>query len=269
MTDTAVDHLIPWRAPAQWQAVDFISDLHLQAAEAATFERWKAFMQRPMVDHADALVILGDFFEVWPGDDLLLASPETPGALFAQSCAQLLRAHSAQRPVYFMHGNRDFLLGSAAENACGLTPLSDPTLLDIFGHRYLLSHGDALCLADTEYLSFRAQVRSPAWQSAFLAQPLSTRLEITRALREQSEAKKTATGNNPSAWADVDAQAARKWLATAQATTLIHGHTHRAQDHDLGDGLQRVVLSDWDAAARPARAEVLRLTAHGLQRLPM
>ena len=269
MTDTAVDRLTPWRAPAQWQAVDFISDLHLQASEPATFERWKAFMQRPMREHADALVILGDFFEVWPGDDLLLASADTPGAQFVQSCSRLLRAHSAQRPVYFMHGNRDFLLGPAAEKACGLTPLSDPTLLDIFDSRYLLSHGDALCLADTEYLRFRAQVRSPAWQTAFLAQPLSARLEVTRALREQSEAKKTATGNDPSAWADVDARAAREWLTRAQATTLIHGHTHRAHDHDLGGGLKRVVLSDWDAAAQPARAEVLRLTARGLQRLSM
>ena len=269
MTDTAVDRLTPWRAPAHWQAVDFISDLHLQAAEPATFERWRAFMQRPMGAHADALVILGDFFEVWPGDDLLTAGPATPGALFVQTCAELLRTHSVQRPVYFMHGNRDFLLGAAAESACGMTALSDPTLLDIFDRRYLLSHGDALCLDDTDYLAFRAQVRTQDWQAAFLAQPLSVRLDVTRSLREQSEAKKTASGSDPAVWADVDTQAARRWLQSAQATTLIHGHTHRPRDHDLGQGLQRVVLSDWDAGAHPARAEVLRLTALGLQRLPM
>jgi UDP-2,3-diacylglucosamine hydrolase len=168
-----------------------------------------------------------------------------------------------------MHGNRDFLLGPVAERACGLRPLSDPTLLDIFDRRYLLSHGDALCLADTEYLAFRAQVRSPEWQTAFLAQPLAQRLAVTRELRERSETKKATTGRDPANWADIDADTARAWLATTQAKTLIHGHTHRAQDHDLGNGLQRVVLSDWDATAQPARAEVLRLSAQGLQRLSM
>lgn len=269
MTDTAVDRLIPWCAPAHWQAVDFISDLHLHASEHATFERWRAFMQRPLAEHADALVILGDFFEVWAGDDMLSVGPNTPGATFARSCAQLLRNHSAHRPVYFMHGNRDFLLGPAAESACGLQALTDPTLLAIFGRRYLLSHGDALCLSDTDYLAFRAQVRSPEWQANFLSQPLTQRLAVTRTLREQSEAKKAATGSDPRAWADVDAGAARDWLKAAQATTLIHGHTHRAADHDLGQGFQRVVLSDWDAAAHPARAEVMRLTAQGLNRLPV
>jgi UDP-2,3-diacylglucosamine hydrolase len=269
MTDTAVDRLIPWRAPAHWQAVDFISDLHLQATEPATFERWRAFMQRPLAEHADALVILGDFFEVWAGDDLLRAGSETPGALFAQCCARILRAHSTYRPVYFMHGNRDFLLGPVAEEVCGLTPLGDPSVLEVFGRRYLLSHGDALCLADTDYLAFRAQVRSPEWQAAFLAQPLSKRLAVTRELRERSEAKKAETGRDPSTWADLDDSAVRDWLATSQATTLIHGHTHRAHDHHLGGGLQRVVLSDWDATAQPARAEVLRLSAQGLRRLSM
>ncbi len=269
MTDTAVDRLTPWRAPAQWQAVDFISDLHLQASEPATFERWCAFMQRPLEVHADALVILGDFFEVWPGDDLLQAGPETPEAQFVQRCAQILQAHSAQRPVYFMHGNRDFLLGPLAEAICGLIPLNDPTLLEIFERRYLLSHGDALCFADTDYLGFRKLVRSDAWQTSFLGQSLAQRLAMTRAMREQSEAKKIDTGNDPTQWADVDTDAARHWLTTTHAQTLIHGHTHRANDHDLGNGLKRVVLSDWDAEAKPARAEVLRLTAQGLQRLPM
>ncbi|MEX1166582.1 MAG: UDP-2,3-diacylglucosamine diphosphatase [Hydrogenophaga sp.] len=267
MTDTAVDRLIPWRAPAHWQAVDFISDLHLQAGEQATFERWADFMQRPIESHADALVILGDFFEVWPGDDLLLAGPKTPGAAFARRCAAILQTHSAQRPVYFMHGNRDFLLGPAAEKMAGMLPLIDPTLLEIFGRRYLLSHGDALCLADTDYLVFRKQVRSNAWQVDFLAQPLSQRLAITRDLRAQSEAKKMEAGTDPALWADVDADAARHWLTQSQAQILIHGHTHRAREHGLGDGMRRIVLSDWDAQAPSPRAEVLRLDAQGLHRM--
>lgn len=273
MTDTAVDRLIPWRAPAHWQAVDFISDLHLQSAEPATFECWRAFMQRPLAQHADALVILGDFFEVWAGDDLLERENTSddaaaPGA-FARACVALLKVHSASRPVFFMHGNRDFLFGSKALASCGMTELLDPTLLEMHGQRHLLSHGDALCLSDTDYLAFRTQVRSPLWQDQFLAHPLSERLAITRRLREQSEAKKQATGGDPSDWADVDADAARRWLRSARASTLIHGHTHRAQDHDLGEGLKRVVLSDWDATATPPRAEVLRWDAQGLHRLQL
>lgn len=269
MTDTAVDRLAPWRAPAPWQAVDFISDLHLQSAEPATFERWRTFMQRPMSAHADALVILGDFFEVWAGDDLLQTGSPTDTRAFARTCIELLRAHSAHRPVFFMHGNRDFLLGSDAMSAAGISELLDPTLLEMHGKRCLLSHGDALCLEDTEYLSFRSMVRSPEWQAQFLAKPLTERLAITRQLREQSEAKKKASGQDPATWADVDATASRQWLNAVNATVLIHGHTHRPEVHDLGNGLQRVVLSDWDATATPPRAEVLRWDSQGLHRIAM
>ncbi len=269
MTDSAVDRLSPWQPPSHWQAVDFISDLHLQPSDQATFERWRAFMENPPVKHADALVILGDFFEVWAGDDLLDSGVQGESSCFARQCMALLRAHSATHPVYFMHGNRDFLLGSAALATAGATELSDPTLVEWHGQRCLLSHGDALCLADSDYLAFRTQVRSHAWQTQFLAQSLDDRLTVTRYLREQSEARKLATGSDPTQWADVDAEAARQWLQTAGAPTLIHGHTHRPQTHDLGDGLQRVVLSDWDANGAPARAEVLRWDASGFHRLPI
>src|SRR5690606_29513446 len=123
------------------------------------------------------------------------------------------------------------------------------------GRRWLLSHGDALCLDDTDYMRFRAQVRQAAWQQDFLAQPLARREAIARDLRAQSEARKRRTGHDPSLWADVDAAAARGWLQRAAADTLIHGHTHRPAEHALGDGLRRVVLSDWDARATPPRAE--------------
>ena len=150
-----------------------------------------------------------------------------------------------------MHGNRDFLLGEVATRSAGLTLLNDPTLLDFHGQRYLLSHGDALCLADTDYLRFRALVRSPEWQAQFLAKPLTERLQITRDLRERSEAHKQAQGHDPMAWADVDGEAALAWLEAAQATTLIHGHTHRAGRSDLGRGCERIVLSDWHARRQP------------------
>jgi UDP-2,3-diacylglucosamine hydrolase len=269
MTAPLTDRFAELRAPAHWQAVDFISDLHLQLADPASFACWQRYLQRPPADRADALFILGDLFEVWVGDDALASPGHATESSFLRRCAALLQAHSQHTPVHFMAGNRDFLLGPLGLQACGMLALEDPTVLAFLGQRWLLSHGDALCLADTDYMRFRAQVRAPAWQTAFLAQPLPEREAVARALREQSEDRKRENAHDPSLWADVDTEAARRWLQHAGAHTLIHGHTHRPAAHDLGEGLQRVVLSDWDAAASPPRAEVLRLSAAGLQRLPL
>ncbi|HEY9224022.1 MAG TPA: UDP-2,3-diacylglucosamine diphosphatase [Variovorax sp.] len=236
-------------APAAWHTVDLLSDLHLQADEPATFEAWRGYLE---TTPADALFILGDLFEVWVGDD----AAALPG--FEAQCAGLLRAASLRRPIFFMHGNRDFLVGPDFAARCGLTLLDDPTVLVLHGERWLLSHGDALCLADTDYLRFRAQVRTPAWQQQFLSQPLEERRTLARSMRARSEERKAAPGM---VWADVDADAAREWLDRAQARTLIHGHTHRPAEHALGDGLRRIVLSDWDAAAHPPRAQVLCVSA--------
>lgn len=248
-------------APAHWRSIDVISDLHLQASEQATFAAWQQYVSRTT---ADALFILGDLFEVWVGDDAASVLPGQPAGFEAQ-CQQLLAATSQRLPVFFLHGNRDFLLGEAFAAASGMTLLADPTVL-VFDHqRWLLSHGDALCLGDADYQQFRAQVRTPAWQSAFLAKPLAERQRIARNLRLQSESRKS-TGV---VYADVDTPAALQWLQAAQANTLIHGHTHRPADHLLSavdaqpvdaQPLRRLVLSDWDAAATPPRLEVLRLT---------
>ena len=245
-------------APVHWRTVDCISDLHLVASEPATFVAW----QRYMADtQADAVFILGDLFEVWVGDDAVAAEP----AGFDAACMQVLRTAAQQRPVFFMHGNRDFLVGRAGLAACGVALLDDPTVLQFAGQRWLLSHGDALCLDDTEYLKFRALVRSPQWQRDFLAKPLAERQQIARGIRSQSEHRK----RSGAVYADVDAPAAREWLQAAQASVLVHGHTHRPALHDLGNGLQRWVLSDWDMAATPPRGEALRLSATGVQRLPL
>jgi UDP-2,3-diacylglucosamine hydrolase len=277
----STDRFAELQAPAHWQAVDFISDLHLQASDAATFACWEQFLRRPTRQRADALFILGDLFEVWVGDDLLRSDGDGNDAdgddddHFWRHCAKLLHTYSQDTPVFFMAGNRDFLLGPAGLSACGMQGLQDPTLLSFLGQRWLLSHGDALCIEDVDYMRFRTQVRDPAWQQAFLARPLPERKTIARELRAQSEARKALQANDPTLWADVDASAARGWLMRAQAHTLIHGHTHRPARHDLGhhttDGkhLQRVVLSDWDANARPPRVETLRLDAQGLRRLPV
>lgn len=242
-------------AEPSWQVLDFISDLHLQANDVNTFQAFEHYLKQTP---ADALFILGDLFEVWVGDDLLHATG-TSEARFIQRCQQLLLAATSRMRIYFLHGNRDFLLGQGAAAQCGMQLLADPSVLDFDDHRWLISHGDALCLEDTDYQQFRCFVRSPAWQTEFLAKPLAERQQIARGLRDNSEARKSSGAN----YADVDAQAACDWLRAAHASTLIHGHTHRPADHVLDAStqppLRRWVLSDWDATARPPRLEVLRL----------
>lgn len=245
----------PLQAPAAWRTIDFISDLHLQPTERHTFDAWRRYMA---ATPADAVFILGDLFEVWVGDDAAAA----PG--FAAECAQVLRRASRRAAVFFMHGNRDFLVGERFLASCGARLLADPTVLQFDGRRWLLTHGDALCLGDTEYMGFRAQVRHPAWQQEFLAKPLEQRQAIARALRQQSEQRKAS---GAAEYSDVDDEAALAWLQAANAQALVHGHTHRPADHLLGARGWRAVLSDWDARAEPPRQQVLRLTAAGMQRI--
>jgi len=236
-------------APAAWQTVDLISDLHLQASEPATFEAWRHYMASTP---ADAVLILGDLFEVWVGDDAAETDP------FLQSCAQVLR-HTAQRlHVAFMPGNRDFLVGPAFLSDCGVHPLSDPSLLHWGEQRILLSHGDALCLDDRAYQVFRQQVRSANWQTEFLAKPLHERLALARGMRAQSESQK----HRGAVYADADTLMALNWLHAAGADRLVHGHTHQPADHPMGSG-QRHVLSDWSLDHTPARAQVFRMQSGG------
>lgn len=238
-------------ASAHWQVVDFISDLHLQASEPSTVDAWQRYMTRT---RADAVFILGDLFEVWVGDDGLLA--DDAESRFEQRCAEVLRKASALRPVYFMHGNRDFLLGKDFALATGVALLSDPCVFDFGGQPWVLSHGDAMCLDDHAYLKFREQVRQLDWQHHFLAKPLLERRAMARGLRQQSEDRK----HSGTVYADVDQDLTHAWLEAAHARHLIHGHTHQPADHTLAHGRQRHVLSDWDGAVIPPRAEVLRLS---------
>lgn len=243
-------------APPQWRAVDFISDLHLQASQYATFKAWQGYMARTP---ADALFILGDLFEVWVGDDMASA-PADPQTDFVRQCQAVLQATEQRLPVYFIHGNRDFLLGQTFAKAAGMSLLQDPCVLEFDQQRWLLSHGDELCLGDVDYQQFRQHVRSGTWQQDFLAKPLSERQAIAQALRAQSTSRKSSGVS----YADVDETLALQWLQQAQASTLIHGHTHRPADHQLGSShgrsLRRLVLIDWDAEATPPRLQVLRLS---------
>lgn len=238
-------------APAHWACVDVMSDLHLQASEPTTAAAWE---QHLLNTPADAVFILGDLFEVWVGDDVL-NDPAHPGS-FEAACVKTLHRAALQRSIFFLHGNRDFLIGPGFARAAGLSLLADPTLLEFGGQRWLLSHGDELCLDDTDYQLFRTEVRSAAWQQAFLARPLVDRKAMARSLREQSEARKRSAPRQ----ADLHHGATLAWLAQHRASVLIHGHTHQPGDHALGSGSSRVVLSDWDLNATPPRAEVLRLS---------
>jgi len=246
-------------APRRWQVVDVISDLHLQGTDTATFAAWQNYLvQTP----ADAVFILGDLFEVWVGDDVL-DSPSDPILGFEHRCQQVLATAARRLSLYFMHGNRDFLLGDDFARGAGMTLLSDPTVLQFDTQSWLLTHGDALCLGDVDYQRFRATVRTKAWRDDFLARPLAERQHIARDLRAQSESIKAAG----SRFADVDHELACDWLRSGKASTLIHGHTHRPGHEQLPSNcnppLQRLVLSDWDANARPPRLQALRLSSGG------
>lgn len=252
----ALPTFFEYAAEPAWRAVEFISDLHLACEAPATFERWALYLRETS---ADAVFILGDLFEVWIGDDARL-----PGSFESEAAAVLADAAS-RRPVGFMAGNRDFLLGAAMRRDCGILALADPTVLDAWGQRVLLSHGDALCLDDVAYQTFRAEVRSPAWRQAFLARPLAERARLARAMRDASQAHKRSQVT----WADVDAAAAVAWLHAAGAHDLVHGHTHRPGSEVIAPGFTRHVLSDWDCDAAPRRAQVLRLTRDGFSRIDL
>ena len=236
--------------------VDFLSDVHLDASEPATFNAWHHHLN---TTPADALFILGDLFEVWIGDD-------TQDSFHLQ-CMDVLRTTAKRLPVFFMCGNRDFLVGERWLQSTGVQGLADPAVFELGGQKILLSHGDALCIDDTDYMAFRQQVRASEWQDAFLRKPLAERQQIAKDLRAQSKARQQAQ----TTYADVDADTARLWLQTNNCTLLIHGHTHRPATHDLGNGLSRMVLSDWEALATPPKLEVLRWTQEPrqLQRLAL
>ncbi|KPF44349.1 UDP-2,3-diacylglucosamine hydrolase [beta proteobacterium AAP121] len=242
-------------APPAWRAVDFISDLHLCAAMPATFEAWAQHLRHTT---ADAVFILGDLFEVWVGDDA------RHGA-FERACVDVLAEAASHRLVAFMAGNRDFLVGPALLQEAGLMALPDPTVLQAWGQPVLLTHGDALCLSDQPYQAFREQVRGAAWQLDFLARPLAERLALAAEMRRASAARWQMDGD---ASADVDAAEAVRWMHALGAAEMVHGHTHRPGSGALAPGYKRHVLSDWDLDGGTPRAEVLRLSRRGFERLP-
>ncbi|RCS28809.1 UDP-2,3-diacylglucosamine diphosphatase [Rhodanobacter denitrificans] len=216
----------------------FIADLHLDPARpqiTALFERYLAGAE---VRGADALYILGDLVEAWIGDD---DDAELPARIAAASRA----VRDAGVPVYFMAGNRDFLLGPAFAGRAGLTLLDDGTVHDIHGRPTLLMHGDVLCTDDLAYQAVRRQVRTPEWQAQILAMPLEARRAFAARARADSKAH---TGSTMESIMDVNAGTVAETMRKAHVTRLIHGHTHRPAVHSFeldGDPAERIVLGDW------------------------
>jgi UDP-2,3-diacylglucosamine hydrolase len=234
-------------APADWRRIDFISDLHLAEDTPNAFAAWREYL---LATDADAVFILGDLFEAWVGDDARHEGFEARGAA-------VLAEAALRTKLFFMVGNRDFLLGREMLEACGVEGLPDPTVLAAYGERVLLTHGDAWCLGDEPYQRFRTQVRAPAWQAQVLARPLAERRTMARSLRSESE-RLAAEHTGP--WHDIDAPTAIEAMTIHAAPTLVHGHTHRPETAALAPGFMRHVLSDWDLdhATTPPRAEALR-----------
>ena len=220
------------------QRAFFISDLHLTSERPAANEAFFAFLERE-AKGAVGLYILGDLFEFWVGDDDL-ADPLN--AIVAGFLANTARSGT---PVYLMHGNRDFLLADVFCKAAGAQLLPDPTLVDLFGTRTLLMHGDTLCTDDQAYQEWRRLCRSDAWQKPFLAEPLEARRDQMLALRKRSEQDKRT---KPATIMDVNDDAVRRVLRDHDCKRLIHGHTHRPGHHIIdvdGRSRERWVLQDW------------------------
>lgn len=237
----------------------FISDLHLDAERPAITELFGTFMRRE-APQADALYILGDLFEAWVGDD----DPSDTGAYVA---ARIREVADGGVPVFFIRGNRDFLLGDAFARRAGLRILPDPAVAMLYGKPVLLMHGDLLCTGDTAYQAFRAQTRDPAWQAQFLAQPLAARLAFAAQARAASQAHQGGMKQDDRATfetlTDVTPATVEATMARFGIDTLIHGHTHRPAIHDLrvdGRACRRIVLGDWYE-----QGSVLRVDADGME----
>lgn len=215
----------------------FISDLHLEESRPDITDAFLAFLKKKTLG-IDALYILGDFFEAWIGDDEHTPLQETVAAALSE-------VRASGTALYFMHGNRDFLIGEDYCNRCGATLLDDPSVVDLYGTPYLLMHGDSLCTADVEYQKFRKNMRDPKWQQMMLQRPLEDRKQMARQLREISMAKNQG---KEELIMDVTPEEVVRELETHGVQNMIHGHTHRPAEHDLtanGKPAKRIVLGDW------------------------
>lgn len=216
----------------------FISDLHLSPRSPGATRLFLQFLAG-RARQASELYILGDLFEAWIGDD------DMDDPFHAEIVTALRTATEAGLAISLLHGNRDFLLGSAFAAASGIRLIDDPYILSTPAWQFVLSHGDALCLDDTAYMRFRAQVRNPAWQTALLAKTLTERRAIAAQMREVSESSQR---DKESPYTDLQPAAIDDFIRQHGYATFIHGHTHQPATHDhIVDGIhvERWVLADW------------------------
>ncbi|AZD09243.1 UDP-2,3-diacylglucosamine diphosphatase [Pseudomonas chlororaphis] len=215
-----------------------ISDLHLEE-ERPDITRAFLDLLGGRARSAQALYILGDFFEVWIGDDAM-----TPYQL--SICQALRELSDSGTQVFLMHGNRDFMLGKAFCKAAGATLLKDPSVVDFYGEPVLLMHGDSLCTRDEAYMRMRRYLRNPVSLWILRHLPLRTRHKLARKLRNESRAQTRMKANDI---VDVTPDEVPRIMQAFKVRTLVHGHTHRPAIHKLQIGDQaakRIVLGDWD-----------------------
>lgn len=237
----------------------FISDLHLDPERPEITRLFGDFVDSE-ARSADALYILGDLFEAWVGDD----DPSEPG-VFVASKLRALADNGV--PVYFLHGNRDFLVGRDFAQRTGMTLLPENAVILLHGKPVLLMHGDTLCTGDHAYQAFRTQTRDPVWRAQFLAQPLAARLAFAAQARTASQQRQQAMKQGDRAQfetvTDVSPVAVHETFTRYGIDTMIHGHTHRPTIHALdvdGRACERVVLGDWYT-----QSSVLRVDANGMR----
>jgi UDP-2,3-diacylglucosamine hydrolase len=239
----------------------FISDLHLDGARPDITDQFLNFL-RTDARQAQALYILGDLFEAWIGDD----DPDADKIRIQTALRELTMTGI---PCFIMHGNRDFLLGKRFCKTTGCKLLNDGTLVNIFGRKVLLMHGDTLCTDDHSYQRLRRRVRNPLVQFVLRNLPLSARYWLAAKLRAGSKAHidKTMTMQSTSAIMDVNTEAVTQAFVSHQVDIMIHGHTHRPAIHALtvaGQSVTRIVLGDWYT-----QGSVLRWDETGYQLLSL
>lgn len=225
----------------------FISDLHLDIAQPSNIQAFLDFTQKISADsETQALYILGDLFEYWLGDDCLVHELFQPFKPVVEALKQLSMQGIS---LYFIKGNRDFLIGESFSIQTGCRLFDDEVVIDLYGKPTLIMHGDTLCTDDTDYQQLRIMLRNENWQSEFLSKPLSERLQIAQHLREQSKEK---TADKLEMIMDVNQTEVLNVMQSQQVQMLIHGHTHRVANHvfmDEHNVYRRLVLSDWHGKA--------------------
>jgi UDP-2,3-diacylglucosamine hydrolase len=236
----------------------FISDLHLDADRPAGIEQFLGFMADEAYEAA-GLYILGDLFEVWVGDD-------DTDPTFAPVIASLAELKHRGVPCYLAHGNRDFLIGKRFAAAAGCELLPEWTVIELYGERLLLTHGDLLCTDDKPYMALRETVRDPAWQRAFLAKPIAERRAIATELRARS---RTETAAKPAEIMDVNQGTVEAVMRRHATNTLLHGHTHRPDVHEFsldGEPAIRIVLGAWHEGGSVVRWDSDGFSLEALER---